>query len=157
MSGTGTDDGRKVIARNKRALRDYHILDRYEAGLVLTGPEVKSLRTGKASIAEAFARVERDEVWLHGAHVTTYDPAGPWNHDPTRPRKLLLHRREIRRLIGATQEKGLTLVPLELYFRRGIAKLTLALARGKKLHDRREDLKRKAADREMERAIRRER
>lgn len=157
MSGTGTDDGRKVIARNKRALRDYHILDRYEAGLVLTGPEVKSLRAGKASIAEAFARVERDEVWLHGAHVTTYDPAGPWNHDPTRPRKLLLHRREIRRLIGATQEKGLTLVPLELYFRRGIAKLTLALARGKKLHDRREDLKRKAADREMERAIRRER
>ena len=157
MSGTGTDDGRKVIARNKRALRDYHILDRYEAGLVLTGPEVKSLRAGKASIAEAFARVDRDEVWLHGAHVTTYDPAGPWNHDPTRPRKLLLHRREIRRLIGATQEKGLTLVPLELYFRRGIAKLTLALARGKKLHDRREDLKRKAADREMERAIRRER
>lgn len=157
MSGMGTDDGRKVIARNKRALRDYHILDRYEAGLVLTGPEVKSLRAGKASIAEAFARVERDEVWLHGAHVTTYDPAGPWNHDPTRPRKLLLHRREIRRLIGATQEKGLTLVPLELYFRRGIAKVTLALARGKKLHDRREDLKRKAADREMERAIRRER
>ncbi len=157
MSRTGTDDGRKVIARNKRALRDYHILDRYEAGLVLTGPEVKSIRAGKVSITEAFARVDRDEVWLHGAHVTPYDPAGPWNHDPTRPRKLLLHRREIRRLIGATQEKGLTLVPLEMYFRRGLAKVTLALARGKKLHDRREDLKRKAADREMERAMRRER
>lgn len=157
MSRTGTDDGRKVIARNKRALRDYHILNRYEAGLVLTGPEVKSIRAGKVSITEAFARVDRDEVWLHGAHVTPYDPAGPWNHDPTRPRKLLLHRREIRRLIGATQEKGLTLVPLEMYFRRGLAKVTLALARGKKLHDRREDLKRKAADREMERAMRRER
>lgn len=157
MSRTGTEDGRKVIARNKRALRDYHILDRYEAGLVLTGPEVKSIRAGKISITEAFARVDRDEVWLHGAHVTPYDPAGPWNHDPTRPRKLLLHRREIRRLIGATQEKGLTLVPLEMYFRRGLAKVTLALARGKKLHDRREDLKRKAADREMERAMRRER
>jgi SsrA-binding protein len=156
MSRAGTDDGRKVIARNKRALRDYHIVDRYEAGLVLTGPEVKSLRAGKVSIAEAFARVERDEVWLHAAHITPYDPAGPWNADPTRPRKLLLQRREIRRLIGATQEKGLTLVPLDLYFRRGFAKVTLALARGKKLHDRRVDLKRKAADREMERAIRRQ-
>lgn len=155
MTRSGGDDGRKVIARNKRALRDYHILDKYEAGLVLTGPEVKSLRAGKVSIAEAFARVDRDEVWLHGAHVTPYDPAGPWNGDPTRPRKLLLQRREIRRLIGATQEKGLTLVPLDLYFRRGLAKVTLALARGKKLHDRREDLKRKAADREMERAMRR--
>jgi SsrA-binding protein len=157
MSGNGKADGRKIIARNKRASRDYHILDRYEAGLVLTGPEVKSLRAGKVSIAEAFARVDRDEVWLHGAHITPYDPAGPWNGDPTRPRKLLLQRKQIRRLIGATQEKGLTLVPLDLYFRRGLAKLTLALARGKKLHDRREDLKRKAADREMERAMRRQR
>ena len=157
MSAGGAGDGRKVVARNKRALRDYHIIDSYEAGLVLTGPEVKSLRAGKVSITEAFARVDRDEVWLHGAHVTPYDPAGPWNTDPTRPRKLLLQRREIRRLIGATQEKGLTLVPLDLYFRRGLAKLTLALARGKKLHDRREDLKRRDADREMERAIRRER
>ncbi|HSM37579.1 MAG TPA: SsrA-binding protein SmpB [Longimicrobiales bacterium] len=157
MSANGKTDGRKIIARNKRASRDYHILDRYEAGLVLTGPEVKSLRAGKVSIAEAFARVDRDEVWLHGAHITPYDPAGPWNGDPTRPRKLLLQRKQIRRLIGATQEKGLTLVPLDLYFRRGLAKLTLALARGKKLHDRREDLKRKAADREMERAMRRQR
>ncbi|MEN8374604.1 MAG: SsrA-binding protein SmpB [Gemmatimonadota bacterium] len=155
MSKSGGADGKKVVARNKRALRDYHILDRFEAGLVLTGPEVKSLRAGKVSIAESFARVDRGEVWLHGAHVTPYDPAGPWNADPTRPRKLLLQKREIRRLLGATQEKGLTLVPLDLYFRRGLAKLTLALARGKKLHDRREDLKQRAADREMERAMRR--
>ncbi len=157
MSKSGGGDGRKVVARNKRALRDYHILDTFEAGIVLSGPEVKSLRAGKVSIAEAFARVDRNEVWLHGAHITPYDPAGPWNADPTRPRKLLLNKREIRRLIGATQEKGLTLVPLDLYFRRGYAKLTLALARGKKLYDRREDLKRRAADREMERAVRRER
>lgn len=146
--------GRKVIARNKKALRDYHILDTWEAGLALTGPEVKSLRDGNVSIAEGFARIDGSEAWLHGVHISPYDPASRWNEEPVRPRKLLLHRQEIRRLIGATQEKGLTLVPLDIYFRRGYAKVTLALARGKKLHDKREDLKRKAAQREVEREFR---
>lgn len=147
-------DGKKVIARNKKALHEYHVIDTWEAGLVLTGPEVKSVRQGKVSLSEAFGRVEAGEVWLYGLHISPYDPASRWNVDPTRPRKLLLHRREVQRLIGAVQEKGLTLVPLDLYFRRGYAKVTLALARGKKLHDRREDLKRRAAERDIERAIR---
>ena len=148
------DDGRKVIARNKKALHDYHIVDRWEAGLVLTGPEVKSIRNSKVSIGEAYARVQDGEVWLHQMHVSPYDPAATWNKDATRPRKLLLQKKEIRRLIGATQDKGLTLVPLDLYFRRGYARITLALGKGKKLHDKREDLKKKDADREMQRAFR---
>lgn len=147
-------DGRKVIARNKKALHDYAILDRWEAGIVLLGPEVKSIRAGKVSLAEAYARVEGGEVWLLGMHVTPYDPASQFNAEPTRNRKLLLGRREIRRLIGATQQEGLTLVPLDIYIRRGLVKLTLALGRGKKHADRREDLKRRDAQREMERAVR---
>src|SRR5690606_26063538 len=126
----------------------------WEAGLVLTGPEVKSIRAGKVSLNEAFARVENGEVWLYGMHVSPYDPASRWNTDPLRTRKLLLHSREIRKLIGATREKGLTLVPLDLYFRRGYARVTLALARGKKLHDKREALKERDAAREIERATR---
>ncbi len=146
--------GRKVVARNKKALHEYQILDTWEAGLVLTGPEVKSLRAGRANLAGAFARVEDGEVWLYDMHISPYDPASYWNVDPLRPRKLLLSAREIRRLIGAVQEKGFTLVPLDLYFRRGFAKVTLALARGKKLHDKREALKRRTAEREIERASR---
>lgn len=149
-------DGKKIIARNKRARHEYQILDTWEAGLVLTGPEVKSLRAGRASLAEAFARVERGEVWLHDLHISPYDPASQWNADPVRPRKVLLHRREIRKLIGGVQEKGLTLVPLELYFRRGFAKVTLALARGKKLYDKRETMKRRTAEREVQRAFRKD-
>jgi SsrA-binding protein len=149
----GRTDGKKVVARNKKARHEFEILDTYEAGLVLKGPEVKSIRAGKVSLAEAFARVDDGEVWLHGMHVTPYDPAARWNVDPTRPRKLLLNGGEIRRLIGATREKGYALVPLDLYFRRGYAKLTLALGRGKKLHDKRETLKRKTHQREMEREI----
>lgn len=141
------------MARNKKARHEFEILDTYESGLVLKGPEVKSVRAGKVSLAEAFARVDDGEVWLHGMHITPYDPAARWNQDPVRPRKLLLHNSEIRRLIGATQEKGLALVPLELYFRRGFAKVTLALGRGKKLHDKRETLKRKTHQREMEREL----
>ncbi len=146
------DQGRKIVARNKKALHEYEILDTWEAGIVLTGPEVKSLRAGRANLAGAFGRVEDGEVWLHEMHISPYDPATRWNVDPLRPRKLLLHAREIRRLIGAVQEKGLTLVPLDLYFRRGRAKVTLALARGKKLHDKREAIKRRTAEREIERA-----
>lgn len=146
------DQGRKIVARNKKALHEYEVLDTWEAGIVLTGPEVKSLRAGRANLAGAFGRVEDGEVWLHEMHISPYDPATRWNVDPLRPRKLLLHAREIRRLIGAVQEKGLTLVPLDLYFRRGRAKVTLALARGKKLHDKREAIKRRTAEREIERA-----
>lgn len=142
------------VARNPRATHDYHILDTWEAGIVLTGTEVKALRAGKASIKEAFARVHREEVWLEGMHITPYEQGNRWNTDPVRSRKLLLHRREILRLIGATEQKGLSLVPLELYFFRGKAKVMLALGRGKKLHDKRQDLKQKIADREMARAIR---
>src|SRR5690554_4831870 len=117
--------GRKTVATNRKARHEYEILDTLEAGIMLKGPEVKSIRNGKVSLAEAFARLDGGEAWIYGMHVTPYDPASRWNTDPTRPRKLLLKATEIRRLIGATQEKGLTLVPLELYFRRGYAKLAL--------------------------------
>jgi SsrA-binding protein len=145
---------RQLVARNPRATHDYHILDSWETGIVLSGTEVKSLRQGKASIKEAFGLVRGGEVWLEGMHVTPYEQGNRYNHEPVRSRKLLLHRREIERLIGATEQKGLALVPLELYFRKGRAKLMLALGKGKKVHDRREDLKRREADREMARAIR---
>jgi SsrA-binding protein len=147
-------EGRKVFARNKKALHDYHVIDSWEAGLVLMGPEVKSIRAGKASLQDAFARIHNGEVWLYGMHVSPYDPASRWNVEPDRPRKLLMQRAQIRRLIGATQEKGLTLVPLDLHLSAGVIKTQLALARGKKLHDKRETLRRREAEREIERAMR---
>ena len=147
-------DGRVSVARNPRATHDYHVLDRMEAGIVLTGTEVKSLRQGKASIKEAFGLLRGGEVWLEGMHITPYEQGNRYNHEPVRSRKLLLHRREIERLIGAVEQKGFALVPLEVYFRKGHAKVTLALGKGKKTHDRREDLKRRIADREMARALR---
>jgi SsrA-binding protein len=146
---------KKTIARNKKALHEYHIIDSYEAGIVLAGPEVKSVRAGKVSLGEAFARIERGEALLYGMHISPYDPASRWNVDPMRTRKLLLHRREIRRLIGATQQEGFTLIPLELYLKDGYVKVALALGKGKKLYDKREDSKRKDAEREMQRAVRR--
>lgn len=147
------DDGKQQVARNPKATHDYHILETWEAGVVLTGTEVKSLRSGKASIKEGFARLANGEVFLEGVNITPYEQGNRYNHDPVRTRKLLLHRKEIERLIGAVEQKGLTLVPLELYFRNGVAKVTLALGRGKKQHDRREDLKRRDADREVARAL----
>jgi SsrA-binding protein len=144
---------RKSVARNPKATHDYHILETWEAGIVLTGTEVKSLRNGKASIKEAYARVRNGEVFLEGMNITPYEQGNRYNHDPVRSRKALLHRREIEKLIGAVEQKGLTLVPLELYFRNGRAKVTLALGRGKKLHDKREDLKRRVAERETARAV----
>ncbi len=147
------EEGKKTVARNKKALHEYHITEQLEAGIVLTGPEVKSIRGGKVSLAESFARVDNGEVWLHDMHISPYDPASRWNTDPTRPRKLLLKSKEIRRLIGATKEKGLTLVPLDLYISGGYVKVSLALARGKKLYDKREDIKRKDAKREIERVV----
>jgi SsrA-binding protein len=153
MAKPGGDD-RKVVARNRKALHEYDVLQSWEAGIALVGPEVKSVREGRVNLADAFGRVERGEVWLYNVHISPYGPAAQWNAgDPRRRRKLLLNRREIRRLIGSVQEKGLTLVPLDVYFRRGRAKVTLALARGRKLHDKRQELKRRAAAREVERAF----
>lgn len=147
------DDGRISVARNPRASHDYHLLEHWEAGIVLTGTEVKSLRHGKASIKEAYATIRNGELWLEGMHITPYEQGNRWNPEPVRSRKLLLHRRELAGLIGGVEQKGFTLVPLEIYFRRGRAKVALALAKGKKQHDRREDLKRRIADREMSRAM----
>jgi SsrA-binding protein len=145
---------KKTVARNRKALHEYHIIDSYEAGIVLAGPEVKSIRGGKVSLTEAFARIEGNEALLYGMHITPYDPASRWNVDPVRTRKLLLHRREIRRLIGATQQEGFTLVPLELYLKDGFVKVALGLGKGKKNYDKREDAKKRDADREMQRALR---
>jgi len=147
------EEGKVSVARNPKATYDYHILETWEAGLVLTGTEVKSLRSGKASIKEGFARIASGEVFLEGVNITPYEQGNRYNHDPVRSRKLLLRRREIERLIGAVEQKGLTLVPLELYFRNGVAKVTLALGRGKKQHDRRDDIRRREADREVARAM----
>ena len=146
------DDG-TIVARNPRARHDYHILDTWEAGIVLTGTEIKAVRQGKVSLKEAHGVVLREEVWLAGMTISPYASAGYVSHDPVRRRKLLLHRQEIRRLIGAVQEKGLTLIPLDLHIARGRAKIRLALGRGKKLHDKRADLKRKDAEREARRAV----
>ncbi|NOT08552.1 MAG: SsrA-binding protein SmpB [Gemmatimonadales bacterium] len=141
------------VARNPRASYDYHFLDQWEAGIVLTGTEVKSLRNGKASIKEAYALVRNGEVWLEGMHITPYEQGNRWNPAPVRTRKLLMHKREIMRLVGGVEQKGFTIVPLELYFSKGKAKVALALAKGKKTHDRREDIKRRMAEREMSRAL----
>jgi SsrA-binding protein len=146
--------GKRSIARNPRATHDYHILETWEAGVVLRGTEVKSLRHGHATLVGAFARVHRGEVFLEGMNVKPYAQGNRWNHDPVRSRKLLLHKREVGRLIGAVEQQGLTLVPLDLYWKDGRAKVTLALGRGKKLHDKREDLKRRDARREVERVAR---
>ncbi len=145
--------GRKVIVSNRRARHDYAVVDTYEAGIVLTGTEVKSLRAGRASLADAFAGVEDGEVWLRGVHIPEYDQGSWTNHEPRRARKLLLHRDEITRLVGKTREGGLTLVPLAMYFRDGKVKVELALARGKRTYDKRRDLARRDAQREVERAL----
>ncbi|MEX0980265.1 MAG: SsrA-binding protein SmpB [Gemmatimonadota bacterium] len=149
-------DSRKLIARNRKARHEYELLEHFEAGLVLRGPEVKSVRAGKVAFQDAFARVERGEVWLYNFHISPYEPATRQNEDPLRQRKLLLKKREIEKLIGGVEEKGLTLIPTELYFRGGYAKLSIALARGRKLYDKREKLKQKTQEREARRAVRQE-
>ena len=148
------DDAIVPIARNKRARHDYEILESWEAGLVLTGTEVKSLRDGRAQITDAYGVVKDGEVWLLNAHIAPYARGNIWNHDPLRTRKLLLHQKEIRKLIGAVERKGLTLVALELYFKHGRAKLRLGLARGKKEFDKRADLKERDDARDIARAMR---
>lgn len=154
MGGLGEE--RRVVIRNRKARHDYEILERFEAGVALRGAEVKSLREGRASFADPFARVEDGEVWLYNLHITPYAAATIDPPEPRRRRKLLLQRRQIAKLASKTAERGLTLVPLDLYFTpRGLAKVTLALARGRQTHDRRETLRREMAKREMDRAVRR--
>ena len=148
-------DESKVVARNRKARYEYHILESIEAGIVLKGSEVKSLREGNASLSDSYARIDDGEVWLVNMHIGPYGPAGPAAHEFKRRRKLLLRRKEIRRLTGKVETAGLTLVPLEVYFKDGHAKLSLALARGKRQHDKREDIKRREADREVARALKR--
>lgn len=154
MADTRTEPERQSIAKNRAARHEYEILDTFEAGLVLTGTEVKSLRDGRANIGDAYGVVKGGELWLLNANISPYGSGGYVNHEPGRSRKLLLHQREIRRLIGAVEREGLTLIPLELYFRRGLAKVSLALARGKKLHDKRDDARRRDAERDIARAFR---
>jgi SsrA-binding protein len=145
--------GRKIIAQNKKARHDYSILDVYECGVVLTGTEVKSLREGRASLVDGFAQIDDGEIYLHNVHIPEYTH-GTWtNHEPRRRRKLLLHRMEIERLIGKTKQSGLTLVPLQLYFKDGRVKVEIALAQGKKSYDKRQDLAKRDAEREVTRAL----
>ncbi len=151
----GDEGGIKIVARNRRARHEYELIEKVEAGLVLTGTEVKSLRNGKASLEEAYAEVDRGEAWLLGCDIPEYLQANRMNHVPKRPRKLLLHRREIAKLISRTAEKGMTLVPLSIYFKKGIAKVELSVARGRKSFDKREAIKKKDAKRDIDRAMRR--
>jgi SsrA-binding protein len=148
------DNGRKIICVNKRARFDYEISDVYEAGMVLQGTEVKSLREGRVSLQDAYADIQHGELYLLQAHIDQYEQGNRFNHDPDRPRKLLLHKGEVRRLVGKTQEKGLTLIPTRMYFSHGKAKVELGLAKGKKTYDKRQTLKRRTAEREIERALR---
>ncbi len=147
------DTGRKIVARNRKARHEYEILETFEAGIVLRGPEVKSVRAGNISFRDAFARLEGGEMLLYNLHISPYEPATNRNEDPTRVRKLLLHKQEIRRMVGKVEEKGLTLIPLDVYFARGYAKVTVALARGRKLYDKREKLKKQTQEREAKRAM----
>jgi SsrA-binding protein len=147
-------DGTKTICQNKKAHFEYELSDRFEAGLILTGSEVKSLRMGKANLLDAYVRIVKGEPYLVGANVNVYPMAYYANHDPLRRRKLLLHKKEIKRLIGKTQEKGFSLIPTRLYFKNGLAKAEIALARGKKLHDKRHSLKEADSKRDLARAVR---
>jgi SsrA-binding protein len=147
------EQAQKNIAENRKAFHDYHIVETFETGMALVGTEVKAIREGNANLRDSFARVEDGEVWAYNIHINPYSHRGYADHQPTRRRKLLLHRREIRKLIGKTVEKGMTLVPLRMYFKNGYVKLALALAKGKHAHDKRETIKRREADRETRAAV----
>jgi SsrA-binding protein len=153
MARTAREEAQKSIAENRKAFHDYHILETFETGIVLVGTEVKSIREGNANLRDSFARVEDGEVWLYNVHINPYSHRGYADHEPTRRRKLLLHRQEIRKLIGRTVERGLTLVPTRLYFKNGHVKVALALARGKQAHDKRETIRRREAERETRAAV----
>jgi SsrA-binding protein len=152
--GKGDDESFKVVARNRRARHDYDLIESLEAGIVLMGTEVKSLRTGKASLEESYAGIDNGEVWLYGCDIPEYLQANRMNHKPKRPRKLLLHRREIHGLISKAAEKGFTLVPLKLYFKDGVAKVEICVAKGRKTYDKRDAIKKQDARRDMDRALR---
>lgn len=146
--------GKRVVARNRKAGRDYFLEERFEAGIALLGSEIKALRAGLVSLQEAYVRIEGGEAWLVNAHIAPYGPASQMNHEPRRPRKLLLHQRELNELTAGLQQRGYTLVPTQLYLKHGLAKLELALAKGKKKYDKRRDLSAADAQREVERALR---
>jgi SsrA-binding protein len=154
MPATKSDSHSRVLARNRQAAHNYHFLERFEAGIELAGTEVKSIREGKATLRESYAAIKNEEAWLFNCHVTAYPAAGRFNHEALRVKKLLLHKREIRRLIGRTREKGCTLIPLQLYLEKNRVKCELALAKGKKVEDRRETLRRRTILREAEQAVR---
>jgi len=143
----------KTVVTNRKARHEYHIEETYEVGIVLQGTEVKSIRAGRVNLKDSFARIENNEVFLYNLHISPYEQGNRYNHDPERVRKLLLHKNEIRKLIGKTQQQGYTLVPLKIYFTRQLVKVQLALAKGKNLYDKRQDLKRKSAKREIQRAF----
>lgn len=153
MANKQSTSDEKLVCVNRQARHNYFIDETYEAGLVLLGSEVKSLRDGKANLVDSYAQIRRGEAFLINAHISPYAGANQFNHEPTRTRKLLLHAREIERLTGKTKERGLTLIPLKLYFKDGRAKVELGLARGKKLYDKRDTLRRKVAEREVERSL----
>jgi SsrA-binding protein len=148
-------DNERLIAQNRRARHEYEVIETLECGIALVGSEVKSLRTGKVSLDEAYGRVKGGEVWLVGCDIPEYVQANRFNHEPRRPRKLLLHRREIRKFAGKAYEQGLTLVPLKMYFKQGRAKVLLGVCRGRKLHDKREKLKKATVERDIQRAMQR--
>jgi SsrA-binding protein len=152
--GKADDVSIKVVARNRRARFEFDLLDKLEAGIVLTGTEVKSLRTGKASLEEAYASIDRDEVWLHGCDIPEYLQANRMNHKPKRPRKLLLHRSEIEKVASKATDRGMTLVPLQIYFKNGIAKVEISVAKGRKTYDKRDAIKKQDAKRDIDRATR---
>jgi len=144
---------KKIISTNRRAFHDYEILETYESGIALIGSEVKSLREGRVALKDGFARIEGEEAYLYNVHISPYEKSSTKDYDPKRERKLLLHKHEIKRLMGRIQQRGLTLVPLEMYFRGGIAKVSLGLARGKRMYDKREALKKREAEREIKRSM----
>ena len=150
----GKNQSIKIVAENRRARHDYHIHETFEAGIVLTGTEIKSLRGGRANLTDSYARIENGEIFLISAHISPYDQGNRFNHEPRRNRKLLMHKSEILRLLGKTREKGYTLVPLKIYLSHGLAKVELALASGKDLYDKRQSAAEKDAKREVERTLR---
>ena len=154
---SGKKEGFEVIARNRKAAHDFHLEDRIEAGIVLRGTEIKSVRAKQVSLREAYVRITSGEAWLFNAHIAAYEPASRMNHDPKRPRKLLLHRRQIDRLESRARQGGYTIIPTQMYLRRGRAKLEIALARGKRRYDKRRAIAEREASREMERALARKR
>ena len=153
MAKSAREEAQKIIADNRKAHHDYHLLETFEAGVALLGTEVKAIREGGANLRDSFARIEGGEVWLYNVHIRAYSSRGYSDHEPTRRRKLLLHRQEIRKLIGKTVERGMTLVPTSMYLKNGRVKVSISLAKGKKAHDKRETIKRRETERETRAAV----